>query len=233
MSGARPLTTAEIQAIFTKSFPAGAPNSYVRRFYVQTALATGLRVSEILSLHVRNVCVVGPSGAIARDADGHITPLTYILVPKSSLKGGRSVGSNVSSRRITLGEGFQKAAVAYLTDYQAEYGVAPTADSPLFYSPRTGNAVAARTINDALKEIFALAGIADARDGTLGSHCLRKTFAQEVYRASGDNLVLTKEAMNHVSADSTLRYIRPNRARVAELQRDVGESLCLPEMDAE
>jgi integrase len=151
--------------------------------------------------------------------------LDYILVPRRNLKGGKRIGSAVSSRTIQIGDAYRRHIKEYLLQYEVEYGIAPVGSSPLFYSRRTGSAVAARTINDALKKIFVDAGIADARDHTLASHSLRKTFAERVYEASGDNLVLTKSAMNHVSADSTLRYINPNRTVVADLQRGVGDAL--------
>jgi site-specific recombinase XerD len=43
--------------------------------------------------------------------------------------------------------------------------------------------------------------------GKLGTHCMRKTFAQKVYHQLGFDLIRTKRALGHQQISNTERYL--------------------------
>jgi site-specific recombinase XerD len=43
--------------------------------------------------------------------------------------------------------------------------------------------------------------------GKLGTHCMRKTFAQKIYHQLGFDLIRTKQALGHQHIGTTERYL--------------------------
>jgi integrase len=56
-----------------------------------------------------------------------------------------------------------------------------------------------------IKGAFSKAGIED--DGRLGTHTLRKTWARNVYKSSGNDILLLSAALNHQNVVTTQRYL--------------------------
>ena len=73
---------------------------------------------------------------------------------------------------------------------------------PLFVSRKGNAAMTRKTGHIVLKEAFEKAGL----NGKLATHSLRKSFAQRVYDASGD-VVLVQELLGHASIDTTRKYL--------------------------
>lgn len=65
----------------------------------------------------------------------------------------------------------------------------------------------------AIKRVFAAAGIAGAPT-EVGTHFLRKTFAQKIYTALSHYLDLTGYAMRHASVSTTSEYLSSGMAEV-------------------
>jgi integrase len=61
-----------------------------------------------------------------------------------------------------------------------------------------------------LKKAFRAAGV----EGNTGTHSLRKTFCNKVYRALRNDLIATQAAMHHRSISSTIRYLSFDAAEV-------------------
>ena len=59
--------------------------------------------------------------------------------------------------------------------------------------------------------------------GKVATHSWRKSYAKNIYELSGQDLLVTQEAMGHKSLTSTQSYLQVNRDRVnlviAEMQK--------------
>lgn len=145
-------------------------------------LKTGLRISEMLSLRVEDVF-----------CNGEITPTVHIK--RRNLKGkreGRTLPLNplvkiVLKRYFSLRQNVQGNEPLFLSESRLEVGKAIT------------RVQAWRIINGASRRMGMV--------GTIGTHSLRKTFAQKMYNALDKDIVKTCKALGHSSLENTIAYL--------------------------
>lgn len=195
MKGTRPLDNAEIRkvsAAFDGTFAVRNRNLFM------LGVSVGGRISELLALKVGDVWQ-------------NDKPVSDLLFDRNIVKGGevsRAVPVNVDGRQ----------AIEDLIAWHLElYGnVDPT--RPLFPS-RKGQgwkAMRRQMAHDALKLAFEAAGL----NGKLGTHSLRKSYAQRLYEQTND-IYAVQEMLGHKSVVTTQRYLGVNYASV----RDASEAM--------
>jgi len=189
MKGCRPLTEAEV-ALVRRSFG----GRYRRRDQALFLLGvkSGFRISELLSLHV---------GDVWRGAQ----VVTWVTVARRHMK------RQTEGRTVLLHPEARAALADWLTDLQAAGPCPPT--TYVFQSRKGANRpISRRQALRVLREVY------DANEltGPLGTHAMRKTFANQVYqhlcarRAAGeavDPFRLTSKALGHRSLTSTDGYL--------------------------
>ena len=196
MKGTRPLNNAEIHAV-AKSFE--GTFAIRNRALFMLGVSIGGRIDELLSLRVGDVYQNG-------------TPVTDVLYDKSIVKGGetsRAVPLNADGR-----EAVEKIIAWHIKKF-GEFGeVNP--DLPLFVS-RVKNAdgtpkrMTTQAGSDALMAAFQRAGL----NGKLGTHSMRKSFAQRLYSQTNDIFVV-QEMLGHKNVATTQKYLGVNYAEVRE-----------------
>ena len=144
-------------------------------------IRTGLRISELLSLELRQVY-----------QGGQVMPRLYLH--RKDSKGRRSGSSIVIHPR---------AAVALMKWIESPLG--PTQpEQPLFPSQRhPGRAMRRHTGWQILHRAFVAAGVS----GMCGSHAMRKTYCANVRVALGGDIFRLSQAMRHTSVFTTLSYL--------------------------
>ncbi|MBI5240512.1 MAG: tyrosine-type recombinase/integrase [Elusimicrobia bacterium] len=177
MTGARPLTDAEVKTV------AGQLSARDRALFL-LGVRSGFRVSELLSVRVQNV--LDASGAVAE----------RVYVQRRSMK-GRTCG-----RAVVLHPEARAAIGAWISELR-EAG-ALNAAAPLFVS-RKGDSQPIGRVQAwrVLRMAYSAAGVS----GKLGTHAMRKTFAARVYELLGHDLVKTQRALGHASVNSTVAYL--------------------------
>ena len=188
MKGTRPLSNAEIEKVF-----AVFDGTYAirNRSLFMLGVSTGGRISELLSLRVDDVWQNGD-------------PVTDLLFDKSIVKGkdeSRAVPLNVDARE----------AITQLIWWMDEKEMLVTPSRPLFPSRTGDEALTRKGADDAINKAFKLAGL----NGKLGTHSLRKSFAQRLYSETGDIFVV-KEMLGHKNVNTTQKYIGVNYKSVRE-----------------
>ena len=163
---------------------------------VEFGLSTGFRAHELCSVRVGQVW------------DG--TAVFYeVTVSRRNLKGGCGVRRRaIRSRTVPLGDRLRANLNNYLRSRRDHQGGQLLAVEPLFKSAKStapGGSITPWTINYLVKGACRLAGL--PANGRYGSHSLRKSFAQRIYRSSGNNLIITMMAMNHSDVRVTQRYL--------------------------
>lgn len=190
MKGTRPLDNNEIRLV-SASFD-GIFEARNRGLFM-IGVSTGGRISELLSLQIRDVY----------QNDRAVTDL---LFDKSVVKGGevsRAVPVNRDGRR----------AIETLIAWHRDRYKDTEASRPLFPS-RNGQGeqrMSRRTAHDVLKSAFEAAGL----NGHLATHSLRKSFAQRLYDKTGD-IFAVQEMLGHKSVATTQKYLGVNYASVRE-----------------
>lgn len=139
---------------------------------------SGFRIHEILSLKVADVV----------DADGKV--VNYITVERRHMKGARS------SRTCPLHPRAGKVIVQWIQAAGLQR------DDALFASRQGGPITVCRAWG-ILKAAFRRAGLT----GRLGTHTMRKTFAQRIHQALGGDLHKTSKALGHRNVATTIRYL--------------------------
>ena len=177
MKGCRPLSEEEVTAVLN-SFT-GTCAKRDRALFV-LGLKTGFRISELLSLRVKDV-VHG-----SRLAD-------RVAVARRSMKG------KVEGRAVVLHPDAKEALGAWLQ----ERGEAAKPDSFLFASRKGQRPISRVQAWRILDAAFAAAGV----EGQTGTHSMRKTFAGRVYDALGEDIFRLQQALGHRSINSTTAYL--------------------------
>jgi site-specific recombinase XerD len=150
------------------------------RAIVVLGIRSGMRISEILSLKVENVW----TGTSTRER---------IYLGRKNSK-GKDRGDSIVLH--------PKAAAAIAKWIQSRGTV--SGGDWLFPSQRCpGRALGRKSAWAILHDALLQAGV----EGMAGSHCLRKTFCQNVYRALGGDLFRLSHAMRHSSLLTTLCYL--------------------------
>lgn len=145
---------------------------------VLLALETGLRVMEIAGLNCGDVYLNGAFSAV--------------LVQRG--KGGKR-------RVVRIGQATQNHLRQYLV-WKDRLGEPTEPEFPLLMSSNTGRHMTTRAIQKAFKRAAARAGLPEH----YSIHCLRHTYACELYRASGYNLRLVQKQLGHASIRTTEVY---------------------------
>ena len=197
MKGTRPLDNAEIRKV-SEAFD--GIFAVRNRSLFMLGVSIGGRISELLALKVNDVWQNGK-------------PVKDLLFDRNIVKGGevsRAVPINVDGREAI------ENLIAWHTDL---YGnVDPI--RPLFPS-RNGQGSRPMTriaAHNALKEVFEAAGL----NGKLGTHSLRKSYAQRLYEQTND-IYAVQEMLGHKSVMTTQRYLGVNYASV----RDASEAMSI------
>jgi integrase len=180
MKGCRPLTDPEI-ALLTRSF--GGPYALRDRAWFIFGLKTGFRIAELLSLRVGDVWQ-------------HGRVVDQVTVRRAHMKQQRE------GRTVPVHPDAKAALATWLSYLQEQPGV--TAQTYLFRSRKgTNRAITPTQAWRILREACAT----NELTGKLGTHCMRKTFANKVYHQLGFDLIRTKRALGHQQISNTERYL--------------------------
>jgi integrase/recombinase XerD len=168
-------------------------------------LNTGLRISELLTLHWRQLV-----------RNGEPTPL--LEVSRRFLKGGRGPArKQVCSRRVPL----DAAAAAAIREFAfARFGSGPVdRDAVVFASrKRYPGVLSRRQAHTIISEAALRAGLAEG----VAPHSLRRAFARDVYAATNHDLVATQTILGHASPLTTARYLRPRQEELDQVVLNLG-----------
>lgn len=197
MKGTRPLDNAEIRkvsAAFNGTF------AIRNRSLFMLGVSVGGRISELIALKVNDVWQ-------------NRKPVSDLLFDRNIVKGGEV------SRAVPVNTDGQQAIADLIAWHLELYGnTDPT--RPLFPS-RKGQGLKAMSriaAHDALKDAFETAGL----NGKLGTHSLRKSYAQRLYEHTND-IYAVQEMLGHKSVVTTQRYLGVNYANV----RDASEAMSI------
>lgn len=169
--GCRPLKDFEIPLLLNK-----LPSARDRALFL-LCLYTGFRITEALSLRIKDVMTAGK----IRDR---------VTVPKRHMKGKRR------SRCMVLHPDAAQA-LAQILHTNAE------PDTPLFKSQRGGQSIQRVQAYAIIAKAAQKAGL----EGKIGTHTARKTFAEWMYAAYSGDLLKTSRALGHSSPVATASYI--------------------------
>lgn len=181
MIGCRPLSPDECRRV--ESAFSGDYATRDRCLFV-TGYTTGFRVSELLALRVKDV-LNGP-----RIAD-------LVRVPRRAMK-GRKV-----SRTAFLVPRAVAAIELWLDELEALDLAEP--DVPLFLSRKSLRPISRVQAWRILRAAFREAGVYGP-DFALGTHSMRKTYADRMYAHFGD-IFKVQQALGHASPASTVNYL--------------------------
>lgn len=182
MAGADPLPANELAKMLR------ALDSPRDRLLLILLLATGLRISEALSLRLSHVCA--PDLRV-RDC---------IVVPRAFVKG------KVSARTCWLIPEVRVVLAAYI-----QWLATLDMNSVLFPSRKGENlAVSPRHAARLLLPAFQAA----AKSGHYTTHSPRKWFARRLHAAMGRDLYATAAALGHRSPESTTHYLSSTQQRI-------------------
>ena len=160
-------------------------------FIVDLALSTGLRVAEISDLKCKDIFL--------RDR------FCALLVRNG--KGGKK-------RLVRFNGAFRKHYEEYIL-WKQSIGEPTSLSDPLFLSSNTKGHMTTRAIEKAFKRTAARAGL----PSRYSIHCLRHTYACELYKASGYNLRLVQKQLGHSHIGTTQVYadvVEPDMQRALE-----------------
>lgn len=197
MKGTRPLDNAEIHAVaahFEGEF------AIRNRSLFLLGVSIGGRIDELLSLTVGDVYQNGK-------------PVKDVLYNKAIVKGGevaRAVPLNADGR-----DAVEKIIAWHTEKFSGLLGEVDP-DTPLFVSrvknkDGTLKRMTTQAGSDALMAAFAKAGL----NGKLGTHSMRKSFAQRLYSQTNDIFVV-QEMLGHKNVSTTQKYLGVNYAEVRE-----------------
>jgi integrase len=187
MKGCRPLSKDEVEQVL-QTF-SGMYAKWNTALFLMGVKA-GFRISELLSLRVRDV--TAKNGKV----------LDRVTVARRYMKGKRE------GRTVHLHYDTRTALHIWVQAFEKALGHPLDPDLPIFCShkrqengtPKAISRVQAWRILDAAFEACEITG-------KLGTHCLRKTFAQNIYEKTGHDLLAVKTALGHTNISTTERYL--------------------------
>lgn len=196
MKGTRPLNNAEIQKV-SESFQ--GTFEVRNRALFMLGVSIGGRINELLSLKVGDVYQNGK-------------PVPDVVYDKEIVKGGevsRAVPLNADGRQAV------EDIMEWLLEKFGEFGDIHK-DTPLFVSrvkhkDGSPKRMTTQAGADAIMAAFAAAGL----NGKLGTHSMRKSFAQRLYSQTNDIFVV-QEMLGHKNVATTQKYLGVNYAEVRE-----------------
>jgi integrase len=150
------------------------------RALIMLGVRSGLRISELLAIKISQVW------------DGQKI-VTRFYVNREATKGKHAGASIV----------MHPEAAQVLSCWIESGGLGDCPNGYLFPSQRQGGCLGRKSAWKVLHRAFQEAGVT----GMAGTHCMRKTFANNVHKALGGDLFRTAKAMRHSSPLTTLRYL--------------------------
>lgn len=180
MKGSRPPTDDEV-ALVSKSF--GGTYAARDKALSLLGLKSGFRISELLSLRVGDVYQHGPV-------------VDRVAVQRRHMK------RKTEGRTSVLHPEAKAVLLAWLHQLQGEGVLLPAL---YLFRSRKGT-------NRAISRVQAWQILSDAYQrngltGMLGTHSMRKTFANKVYIALEGDLVKAQRALGHKNINSTVSYL--------------------------
>jgi site-specific recombinase XerD len=155
----------------------GLKTAVIQWMVIDLAMSTGLRVSEMANLRIGDIYIGrGQSELIVRRG-----------------KGGKS-GRVVISAKL-------KRHIKEFIDWKKESGL-PVDDGDYLITSQRGNKFTTRGLQLLFKKCLERAGL----NPGYGFHCLRHTYAVQLYKASGWNLRLVQKHLRHSSIKTTQVY---------------------------
>lgn len=187
MIGCRPLDDAEISAIL-RALGSNANAKRDQALFV-LGITTGFRISELLSVHVRDI-----SCAALRPQ--------FLRIPKSRMKGKRKSRSAVVA---PIARPYLEARLDEMRLLTRSVG-----NLPVFMSRKNHGAISRVQAHRILATAFERADVIGAAR-ELGTHCMRKTFAARMWEAHDGNIWKVQNALGHASPTSTVAYLSFNQ----------------------
>lgn len=178
MKGSRNLTPQEVELVLTKLGTLNNRYSSRNQLLFIMGVKTGFRISELLSLK-------------RKDVIQHGKPVTKVTVTRANMKG------KLESRSVAL----HTAVYPYLLQWIKEASI-DTDDQSIFLS-QSGKQMTPRAAAYVLDEAFDCCRL----QGKLGTHTMRKTFANNVHTLLNNDLVKTQAALGHKWISTTAQYI--------------------------
>lgn len=188
MKGMPSLTEQEIESMLKALAELEGGKRNVCLFVM--GLKTGFRISELLSIKVKDVIQAGKVTDEVKVAKQHIKKQT-------------------ESRIVPLHPLAKKAIKAWVDELMLLPGA--SAESYLF--PPMGNAMRVLTrcaVNQMIDKAKAKANIRHP----LGTHCMRKTFANVMWEKLDHNILDVRDALGHVHVTSTEAYLKANSKKI-------------------
>lgn len=179
MKGARALTPLEIQAVC-----AAFDGKYAVRNKTLFLICAniGTRITEALNLDVGDVL-----------QNGEVVRALYL---RRQTQKGKPSGVS-----FTLPRGARNALTAFIA-WKGEAGERLNKRAPLFVSRHDGR-LSRKQAHKIFKAVYEKVGL----QGHVTTHSPRKTFAKTVYQNSGNDLLVTQQALRHTSIETTLYYL--------------------------
>lgn len=187
MKGCKPLSETEIARV-EKTINQGVFGARNFLLFVLGRL-TGLRISELLSLRIKDVWQ-------------YSKPVSRVSVERKNTK------KKVEGKTIVLNEVAKNAIEGYVKSLGLVNG------EDFLFKSRKG-------YNCHITKIQAYRIIKQAADsakvsGKIGTHTMRKTFANQVYQKLGRDLAKTQKALCHKNIASTVCYLSVDDAEIEQ-----------------
>ena len=194
MKGCRDLTDQEFQSVmdyFTM-------NDQLRdRTIFSVQRWAGYRISEVLSLRVRDV--------FYKDDEGSLEVVDRIHVQRKNMKGSRK------PRRVIVHNQLREDLREYIRELSTEDGF--SLDWFLFKSRKGENkAISYTQAYRIIKAAFDDLGIRE----NVATHSFRKTFANRVYENTDHDIIATMKIMDHSSPNITMAYLSADQQKLEE-----------------
>ena len=180
MKGCRPLTDSEVGEIL-QSF--GGHYARRDRALFLLGVKTGFRISELLSLTVGDVLQ-------------HGRMVERVIVHRRYMK------RKIEGRSVPLNS---QAAEAVRVWIEAMRQDGPVTAKPVLFRSRKGDnqPISRVSAYKVLRQVFEDSKLS----GQLGTHSMRKTFANVVHQKLGRDIANTKRALGHKNINSTDSYL--------------------------
>jgi len=188
MKGCRSLTDKEIENVFNELKTLRDKALFV------LGVKSGLRISELLSLNIKDVVEYGVVGS-------------QVTVAKRNTKG------KAESKTLPLTVSAKEALQKYLDSIGTL-----DLNEPLFKSTKANKRIGRMQAHRILKDAFTALEL----KGNCSSHSLRKSYAHRVHKALGNDILKTQVALSHKSLSSTAQYLQVDRAEVEDAIRGLG-----------
>jgi integrase len=211
MKGSRPLTDAEVKQV-ADSFR-GIYAKRNRALFI-LGVRTGFRVSELLSLQVGDVLqhgkVVDSVTVQRRHMKGGKTstakakPTDHVDGCKCTKCEPKPRKPQANGRTVKLHTQARAALSVWLEVLATRQGGELAADTYVFKSHKDTNRPITRV---QAWRILQAAYEANELTGKLGTHAMRKTFANRVYELLKYDMLKTQHAMGHANIQSTIAYL--------------------------